>query len=110
VNPIETANYAFTLRLACAVPLDEKLEDALFVAGCDDALISSCDGSLQLAFDRTGGSLSEAVISAIQDVERSGLGLTILEVAPAGADEIARINAALRLRELAPDLLQRLSG
>lgn len=98
--------YSFTLRVAGVHELDEKLEDALFEAGCDDALLSTREGELQIAFDREADNLLAAVVSAINDVEGAGLGLKISEVAIEGAEEVAKVNAALQLRDVAPDLLQ----
>lgn len=74
--------YQFTLILD---GVDEKtldLEDALFEAGCDDALINYKNGTVYLDFDRCGASLEESIISAIQSVESAGIDAMISSVAP----------------------------
>ncbi len=48
----------------------DAVADALFEAGCDDALLGSRDGVQYLGFDREAESLSQAVRSALADVER----------------------------------------
>ena len=65
----------------------------LFEAGCDDALLSFSAGVATLDFDRARGSFQEAVVSAIGDVERAGLDVTVTRVAPddlVNAADIAR--------------------
>ncbi|MCA1673309.1 MAG: DNA-binding protein, partial [Actinobacteria bacterium] len=47
--------------------------DALFEAGCDDATPETVVGSGWLHFDRDAASLLEALLSAIHDVESTGL-------------------------------------
>ena len=54
--------------------LNSSVEDALFNAGCDDATISMQYGLLYLEFSRAAKSLEEAIISAISDVRKSGIG------------------------------------
>lgn len=46
-----------------------EVVDALFDAGCDDALVGSSEGVQFLDFDREAGSFGEAVLSAVADVE-----------------------------------------
>lgn len=53
-----------------------KVVDALFDAGCDDALVGSSEGVQFLDFAREAGSFGEAVLSAVADVE-SVEGLTV---------------------------------
>ena len=47
----------------------EPIEDAIFEAGCDDATLCFRDLIPYLEFDRESSSFSEAVISAIQQIE-----------------------------------------
>jgi len=60
--------------------LNSSVEDALFNAGCDDATISMQYGLLYLEFSRAAKSLEEAIISAISDVRKSGIGAQVLRV------------------------------
>jgi hypothetical protein len=74
--------YQFTLVLD---GVDEKtpgLEDALFEAGCDDALINYKNGVVYLDFDREGVALESTIISAIKDIESADIGALIVSVAP----------------------------
>lgn len=66
--------YQFTLVLKGVDENTSELEDSLYKAGCDDALINFLDGAVYLDFDREAASLKEAVISANKDVEDSSLG------------------------------------
>ena len=52
-------NHQFTFELE-GVTADSGLEDKLFEAGCDDALISYEDGNMLLSFDRMAPTLEEA--------------------------------------------------
>ena len=63
--------HAFTV---CVVgfDLDGQYEYALHAAGCDDATIVVRDGVMHLDFERTAPSFSDAVGSAMHDVERAG--------------------------------------
>ena len=56
--------------------------DALYEAGCDDALVGSSEGFIRIHFDRESPSFRIALISAILDVERSGLNLELIRVEP----------------------------
>lgn len=61
--------FMFTLVVeGCDLKTDEVV-DALFEAGCDDALVGSSEGVQFLDFDREAGSVDEAVRSAVADVE-----------------------------------------
>jgi hypothetical protein len=76
-------SYSFRFILAGASELTQELEDALFEAGCGDALLGLCDGVLLLIFDREAPSFRIALTSAIADVERAGVGLELVRVEPA---------------------------
>lgn len=65
-------NYAFTLEVSGIDTGKENYEDALFEAGCDDALVAVVNGTLFLDFDRDGLSFEDAVKSASRDVELAG--------------------------------------
>jgi hypothetical protein len=83
--------YDFTLILGGVGLPDEDDADALYKAGCDDALLGARDCIVYLGFDRLAASLAEAVLSAILDVHRAGY--EVLRVEPddlVTASEIAR--------------------
>lgn len=58
--------------------------DALYEAGCDDALIGRADGVQYVEFDREAAGLAEAVLSAVADVERVD-GVKVVRTADAGS-------------------------
>ncbi|MGH7054947.1 MAG: hypothetical protein ACREFA_14185 [Stellaceae bacterium] len=64
--------YSFTLEVAGIGTEDDRYEDALYEAGCDDALISVVDGKLRVDFDREAASYDDAVQSGAADVARAG--------------------------------------
>lgn len=66
--------YHFVLVLSGVNQDTEGLEDALFEAGCDDALISYKNRVVCLDFDRESDSLENAIISSIHDVEGANIG------------------------------------
>ncbi len=74
--------YEFTLVLDGVDENTQSLEDALFEAECDDALINFRNGTVYLDFDREGSSLEEAVLSAIQAVEGCGIGAKVIRTLP----------------------------
>ena len=57
-------NDTFTLEVAGIDPNRDGFEDALYDAGCTDALIAVIDGKVFLDFDREGPSFQQAVNSA----------------------------------------------
>jgi predicted DNA-binding transcriptional regulator AlpA len=79
--------YSFTLLLAGADPLNHL--DALFQAGCNDAIFGSREGTFFADFDREAASLGEAVRTAIEQVESAVPGVRVVRVEP---DEL--VNAA----------------
>ncbi len=88
-----TANgtYTFSLILSGISNLTDEVCDALFEAGCDDALLGVHNGVVSLDFDREATSLQEAVLSAITDVENAGVGVQIDRVEPDELMEMADI-------------------
>ena len=72
--------YHFVLVLSGISSLNDKIEDALFEAGCDDALLILRDNVPYLEFDRLATNLEEAIYSAIQNVKSANLGVTVLRV------------------------------
>lgn len=74
--------YQFSLVLDGVDDATPGLEDILFEAGCDDALINYKNGTVYLDFDREGDSLEQVIISAIKAVESTNTGAKIVSVAP----------------------------
>jgi len=71
--------HRFVLILSEVSELEEKLEGALFEAGCDDATLCTRDGVVSLDFDRQAVTFLDAVLSAIRDVTRAGLQVARVE-------------------------------
>ena len=85
--------YNFVLVLSGVAEPDERLENALFEAGCDDGTLAFRNGVGYVEFDRQAPSLDTAILSAIRDVERADPRLTVVAVEPGdsvNASEIAR--------------------
>ena len=66
--------------------------DALYEAGCDDALIGRTDGIQYVEFDREASGVVEAVLSAVADIERVD-GVEVVRIADAGLVSMADIAA-----------------
>ena len=64
--------YSFTLHVAGIRADNEYYEDALYNAGCTDALIVTQDGELFLDFYRQASSYDMAVELATRSVQRAG--------------------------------------
>ncbi len=79
----------FTLILDGNLDIGDDVQDPLFEAGCDDALLGMQNGVTFLDFAREAESLDEAVRSAIDDVNRAGIGLQVVRVEP-GDEPTAR--------------------
>lgn len=76
--------YQFTLILKNVTENTPNLEDSLYEAGCDDALINFRNGTVYLDYDREALSFERAVINAIHEVEHSSIGAIVANVAPEG--------------------------
>ena len=61
--------FTFTLVVEGRDLQADEVADALFEAGCDDALVGPSEGVQFLDFDREADSADEAVRSAVADVE-----------------------------------------
>jgi transcriptional regulator with XRE-family HTH domain len=72
--------YDFALVMVGVPDLVPEVEDALFKAGCDDATFSIQYGCLYAEFSRTAISLKDAILSAIQDVRKAGVGAVVVYV------------------------------
>ena len=85
--------YNFVLVLSGVSETDGRVEDALYDAGCDDATLAFRAGIAYLEFDRRADSFEKAIVSAVHNVERSGLHLEVSRIEPGDlvtASEIAR--------------------
>ncbi|MFL5244782.1 MAG: hypothetical protein ACJ8FY_21990 [Gemmataceae bacterium] len=77
--------FSFTVIVESIAEVTDLVENALFEAGCDDALLYSRDGHVYLDFMREASSQAEAVGSAIGDVEKAGLRASLVEDAETAA-------------------------
>lgn len=75
-------SYQFTLVLKNVDEKTSGLEDGLYEAGCDDALINFRNGAVYLEFDREADTLEDAVISAIKNVKSATIDAEIASIAP----------------------------
>lgn len=92
------ALYNFTLTVS-GINLDtEGHEDALFEAGCDDAMIGYYGKAIYLEFDREALSLKNAIATAIRDIESAGIGARVESVDSTlvGLSDIAELSALSR--------------
>lgn len=97
--------YQFTLILDCVDETTPGLEDALFEAGCDDALINYKNGTVFLDFDREGENLENTIISAIKDIESANIGARIISVAPEHLVNLSDIAERVSMTRQAVSLL-----
>ena len=70
--------FSFRLVLQGASDLTPQIADALYMAGCDDALVGSRNGVLFAKFHREAPSWDEAIGSAIRQIESARAGLTVV--------------------------------
>ena len=92
-------NHQFTLIVRGPDLQAEDVIDALYEAGCDDALVGRVDGAQYLDFDRNASNLEEAILSAVADVERLD-GVEVVRLADAGLVSMADIAVRMgRTRE-----------
>ncbi len=78
----ELNTFEFTLVLEGVDDKTVNLEDLLFEAKCDDALINFRYGTVYLDFTREAESLEDAVISAIKAIENSKLNAKVSNILP----------------------------
>lgn len=100
--------YEFTLVLESKIGLTDQMEDAVFEAGCDDATLSFRNGIAYLEFDREAKSLEVASISAIHQIEQTGLPLSVKRVEP--SDFVTSAEIARRLKRSKQSIQQLISG
>lgn len=100
-RPNKCQKYEFTLILGRKPRLTTRVANALYEAGCDDASLSSCDGRVSADFHRDSDSCRNAIVSAIADVEKAGVGARVERIEPyegQHTDLIAALNVVLELR------------
>lgn len=72
--------YEFSLILTGVEDFSDQFADAMFEAGCDDALFGSRHQTIYADFSREADSLKEAILSAIADIRGAGVGAGVLSV------------------------------
>ncbi len=93
------STYHFTLIVDGPDLQDQPMIDRLFEAGCDDATVGSSDGVQYVDFDREAGALDDAILSAVDDLEKLE-GVEVIRIADAGLASLADIAARVdRTRE-----------
>ena len=100
--------YEFTLVIETQAGFENGLEDALFEAGCDNATLSFRKGIAYLNFDREAKDFESAIISAVQQVEDTGLNLWVKRVEP--SDLVTSAEIARRLGRSRQSIQQLVSG
>ena len=73
------SEHEFTLVLTGIHQLTEEIEDALFEA-CDDATLAMRSGRPFLTFSRAAASVKDAILGAIGNVSKAGIGAGVLRV------------------------------
>jgi len=81
--------YNFALVISRPSVDEEAAASALYGGRCDDALFSVSGGVYEVEFDREAPSFREAVLSAISDVNRAGIGSRVVRVVP---DDLVNAN------------------
>jgi len=90
--------FSFTLVLSGVDELTDEVANDLFEAGCNDASPYMRASTLYLGFDRDEVSLSAAIESAIEDVEKAGL--EVVRVVPPDGDIIDLVNEMLKMKRI----------
>lgn len=100
-------SYSFILLIRGADVLAEQHADALFEAGCGDALFGERGGVQFADFDREADSLARAIGSAIHDIESTVPDAKVVRVEPddlvtltAIAERVGRTKESVRLLTL----------
>jgi hypothetical protein len=98
--------HSFTIFFNGADVLDDEQFDALYEAGCDDALFGVRDGAQYGAFDREANSFSDALATAIRDVTSAVAGLQVVRIEP---DELVTMAAIAERSGLSREYIRLLS-
>lgn len=102
------SEHEFVLVLSGVMELGPLVMDALFGAGCDDATPSVRFGRVYLTFVREAPSLREAILSAIQDVQRAQIGANVLCVDDCNL--VSQADIGRRIRRTRQQVGQYVSG
>jgi hypothetical protein len=90
-NQTSDTEHDFILKLIGVPDVNQSVEDALFEAGCDDALLGRQGDLISLCFSRDGATREAAIQSAMADVRRAGFDAEVLaEVAQVGSGDATR--------------------
>lgn len=73
-------DFDFTLLLDGVNEVTPEIANSLFEAGCDDATPGMVAGRTYLMFTRSATSLTDAILSAIENVHNAGISATVLRV------------------------------
>lgn len=98
--------HSFTIFFSGVDVLDDEQFDALYEAGCDDALFGVRDGAQYGAFDREADSFSDALASAIENVTSAIPGLQVVRIEP---DELVTMAAIAKRSGLSREYIRLLS-
>ncbi len=79
--------YKFTIHYHYPAEVTEEVLDAIYEAGCDDALLCRIDGCERASFDREAETFADAVFSAMRDLKKVP-GLTIVKVEAENDDDL----------------------
>ncbi len=102
-TPVQAETFEFSLELAGIGEITEDVENALYEAGCSDALLGMQNGLIFLDFSRKATSLLKAIMEAIKSVEHAGIaGLHVAKVRPPHMSTIEMINSFLSVRSESP--------
>ncbi len=78
--PTCECEHDFTLILTGISDLTPEVVDALYEAGCDDGTLAMRSGRPYITFSRIAPSLKNAILSAIGNVRKAGVGADVLRV------------------------------
>ena len=93
------STFQFTLIVDGPDLQEAPFIDLLFDAGCDDATVGCSDGVQFVDFDREADAFDDAILSAVDDLEKLQ-GVRVVRIADAGLASLADIAARLgRTRE-----------
>lgn len=98
--------WTLTLILDGVPELTDEATDALYEAGCDDALAGSRNGVVFLDFDREAGSFQDAALSAIASAESAGIGAKVIRIEP---DELVTMAEIARRTQRSRESIRQLA-
>jgi len=87
----QVQTFIFTCTIADRTDFDLDLADAIYAAGADDSSVGSRDGVVTVDFDREAETLDQAVRTAIDDLAKAGLRVSVVRI---DANSLKAIEAA----------------